>query len=80
MKNSIFKDREFLRKTLVLTLPLAGQSVLSTLMHLISSIIIGKLGDQIIATNNVATNIYGLFSMMISGCITRMEAMVTRFF
>ena len=70
MKNSIFKDREFLRKTLVLTLPLAGQSVLSTLMHLISSIIIGKLGDQIIATNNVATNIYGLFSMMISGCIT----------
>jgi putative MATE family efflux protein len=69
----ILKDKSFLKKTLAITAPVALQNMLSNLLNLIDTLMIGRKGETAVAAVGLANKVFFVFSLLLfgicSGCV-----------
>ncbi|MCI8837449.1 MAG: MATE family efflux transporter [Hungatella sp.] len=63
----MFRDRIFLKKTVMIALPVAMQGMLNTVVNLVDNLMIGSLGSTAIASVGLANKIFFVFSLLIFG-------------
>ncbi|MGL5151454.1 MAG: MATE family efflux transporter [Clostridium sp.] len=66
MKN-VFKDKQFLRLLLTLALPITIQSFITSSLNLVDNLMVGKLGEEAIATVGLANQYFFIFMLCLSG-------------
>ena len=63
----IIQDRNFLKRTFAITVPIALQNMLSNLLTLMDTLMIGHLGETSIAAVGLANRVFFVFSMLMFG-------------
>jgi len=63
----ILKDKEFLKKTFALTIPIVLQNLLNNLVNLVDTLMIGKLGETSIAAVGLANKYFFIFALLTFG-------------
>ncbi|MGL4772965.1 MAG: MATE family efflux transporter [Clostridium sp.] len=66
MKN-IFKDKKFLRLLLTLALPITIQSFITSSLNLVDNLMVGRLGEEAIASVGLANQFFFIFMLCLSG-------------
>lgn len=66
----MFIDREFLRKALVIALPVAMQGMLNTIVNLVDNLMIGGLGATAIASVGLANKVFFVFNLLVFGVVS----------
>lgn len=64
---AIFNDKNFIRKTIAITLPIALQNLLNNVLNLIDTLMIGKLGEAEIAGVGLSNKVFFVFTLLIFG-------------
>lgn len=62
-----YKDKVFLRKTLLFALPIAAQSLLNSVVNMIDNVMIGDLGDQAISAVGQANKLFFVMCLLLFG-------------
>ncbi|MCI9148420.1 MAG: MATE family efflux transporter [Hungatella sp.] len=63
----MFRDRNFLKKTVMIALPVAMQGMLNTVVNLVDNLMIGSLGSTAIASVGLANKVFFVFSLLVFG-------------
>ncbi|NLK29078.1 MAG: MATE family efflux transporter, partial [Clostridiales bacterium] len=63
----MLRDKSFLRKTMAITLPIALQNLLNTVVNMIDTIMIGQLGEATVAAVGLANKIFFVFALLMAG-------------
>jgi len=63
----MFRDRGFLKKTVMIALPVAMQGMLNTVVNLVDNLMIGSLGSTAIASVGLANKVFFVFSLLVFG-------------
>lgn len=61
------KNKSFLRKTMVITIPIALQNLLNNVLNLVDTLMIGQLGETDIAAVGLANKVFYVFSLLMFG-------------
>ena len=61
---SPFCDRVFLRKAVVIALPVALQGFLNTVVNLVDTVMIGTLGESTISAGGLANKVFFVFWLL----------------
>lgn len=64
---TILNDKEFLKRTFAITIPIVLQNLLNNLVNLIDTLMIGKLGETSIAAVGLANKFYFIFALLTFG-------------
>ncbi|MBT9779365.1 MATE family efflux transporter [Clostridium sp. MCC353] len=69
LKNTkeMLADRIFLRKAVMIALPVAMQGMLNTVVNLVDNLMIGSLGPTAIASVGLANKVFFVFSLLVFG-------------
>lgn len=65
--NEMFRDRSFLKKTVMIALPVAMQGMLNTVVNLVDNLMIGSLGSAAIASVGLANKVFFVFTLLVFG-------------
>ena len=65
--NSIFNDKEFYKKMLVIAVPVTLQNFITSFLNMIDTVMVGKLGETEIAAVGIANQYFFLFIMFLIG-------------
>lgn len=63
----MFRDKNFLRKTVMIALPVAMQGMLNTVVNLVDNLMIGSLGSTAIASVGLANKVFFVFTLLVFG-------------
>lgn len=63
----MFRDRIFLKKTIMIALPVAMQGMLNTVVNLVDNLMIGSLGSTAIASVGLANKVFFVFTLLVFG-------------
>lgn len=63
----ILQDKSFLKKTFAITLPVALQNLLSNILNMIDTIMIGQLGEEYVGAVGMANKVFFVFSLLMFG-------------
>ncbi len=63
----MLRDRIFLRKAVWIALPVALQGMLNTIVNLVDTMMIGRLGETAIAAVGLANKVFFVFSLLVFG-------------
>ena len=63
----IFGDMEFIRRLVLIALPIGLQSVIQLLVNLIDTVMVGTLGDIALSSVNIASQFPFLYMTLIMG-------------
>lgn len=66
----MIRDRIFLRKALLIALPVALQGMLNTIVNLVDTLMIGQLGETTIAAVGLANKVFFVFSLLVFGVVS----------
>ncbi len=66
----MFSDTVFLRKALLIALPVAMQGMLNTIVNLVDTLMIGTLGETAIAAVGLANKVFFVFSLLVFGVVS----------
>ena len=58
-------DRRFLKKTVMIAIPVAIQGLLNTVVNLVDNLMIGSLGSTAIAAVGLANKVFFVFSLLV---------------
>lgn len=64
------EDKKFLRKALMIGLPIALQGLLNTLLNLVDTVMIGRLGESTIAAVGLANKVFFVFTLLLFGIVS----------
>lgn len=64
---ALVKDKEFLRKTMAITIPVAIQNLLNTALNMIDTVMISQLGETAIAAVGLANKFFFVFALLMFG-------------
>jgi len=64
---ALVKDKEFLRKTMAITIPIAVQNLLNTALNMIDTVMISQLGETAIAAVGLANKFFFVFVLLMFG-------------
>lgn len=76
---SPFCDRTFLRKTIIIALPIAMQQLLNSLVNMIDNLMIGQLGEVPIAAVGLANKVFFVFTLLVFGCCSGAGVLAAQF-
>ncbi len=65
--SSMLEDKNFLRKTAVIAIPIGLQGLLNNVLNFVDTLMIGKLGDATIAAVGLANKVYFVLSLLLFG-------------
>ena len=63
----MLRDRIFLKKAVMIALPVALQGMLNTIVNLVDTMMIGQLGETTIAAVGLANKVFFVFSLLVFG-------------
>ncbi len=63
----MFRDTGFLKKTIMIALPVAMQGMLNTVVNLVDNLMIGSLGSTAIASVGLANKVFFVFTLLVFG-------------
>ena len=63
----MLRDRIFLKKAVLIALPVALQGMLNTIVNLVDTMMIGQLGETTIAAVGLANKVFFVFSLLVFG-------------
>ncbi|NLL72958.1 MAG: MATE family efflux transporter [Clostridiales bacterium] len=63
----IWNDKEFLKRTFKITIPIVLQNLLNNLVNLVDTMMIGKLGETSIAAVGLANKLFFVFALLMFG-------------
>lgn len=63
----MFCDSSFLKKTVMIALPVAMQGMLNTVVNLVDNLMIGSLGSTAIASVGLANKVFFVFTLLVFG-------------
>ena len=63
-------DTYFLKKTVLLAVPVAMQGLLNTVVNLVDNLMIGSLGATAIASVGLANKVFFVFSLLVFGGVS----------
>ena len=63
-------DTYFLKKTVLLAVPVAMQGLLNTVVNLVDNLMIGSLGATAIASVGLANKVFFVFSLLVFGVVS----------
>lgn len=63
----IFADRIFLKKAIMIAVPVALQGMLNTIVNMVDTMMIGKLGETAIAAVGLANKVFFVFALLVFG-------------
>ena len=63
----MLQDHVFIRKAVTIALPVALQGMLNTIVNLVDTMMIGKLGETAIAAVGLANKVFFVFSLLVFG-------------
>ena len=63
----MLRDRGFLKKTVMIALPVAMQGMLNTVVNLVDNLMIGSLGSTAIASVGLANKVFFVFTLLVFG-------------
>lgn len=63
----MLRDKEFLKKTVAITIPIALQGLLNTSINFVDTLMIGKLGESTIAAVGLSNKVFFVFSLIVFG-------------
>lgn len=63
----MFRDTGFLKKTVMIALPVAMQGMLNTVVNLVDNLMIGSLGSTAIASVGLANKVFFVFTLLVFG-------------
>lgn len=66
----MLRDRVFLRKAVLIALPVALQGMLNTIVNLVDTMMIGRLGETAIAAVGLANKVFFVFSLLVFGVVS----------
>ncbi|QNM05561.1 MATE family efflux transporter [Qiania dongpingensis] len=64
---AVFSDAVFLRKTVMIAVPVAAQALLNTVTNMVDTMMIGTLGETAIAGVGLANKVFFVFNLLIFG-------------
>lgn len=67
MKQSMFKDRAFLRTLATLMIPMVAQNLISLAAQMMDSLMLGKLGQIELSASSLANQPFFIFNLLIFG-------------
>lgn len=65
-----FQDRTFLRKAVMIALPVSLQGLMNTVINLVDTMMIGTLGATSIAAVGLANKVFFVFSLLVFGIVS----------
>lgn len=66
----MLRDRIFLQKAVLIALPVALQGMLNTIVNLVDTMMIGRLGETAIAAVGLANKVFFVFSLLVFGVVS----------
>ena len=66
----MIEDTSFLKKILVIGVPVALQGLLNTTVNLVDNLMIGTLGENAIAAVGLANKVFFVFSLLLFGTVS----------
>ena len=66
----MMRDRIFLRKAVLIALPVALQGMLNTVVNLVDTMMIGRLGETAIAAVGLANKVFFVFALLVFGVVS----------
>ncbi|NLP34636.1 MAG: MATE family efflux transporter, partial [Clostridiales bacterium] len=63
----LLKDKDFLRKTMAITIPIALQNLLNNVLNMIDTLMIGRLGETAVAAVGLANKVFFVFCLLMFG-------------
>ena len=63
----MLQDKQFIKKTIAITLPVAFQNLLNTLLNMVDTYMITQLGEGTIAAVGLANKVFFVFSLLMFG-------------
>lgn len=63
-------DKKFLRKAVAITIPVAAQAMLNTILNLVDTMMIGQLGQTEIAAVGLANKVFFVFTLLLFGIVS----------
>ncbi len=76
---SIFSDPIFLRKTVMIAVPVAAQALLNTVTNMVDTMMIGTLGETVIAGVGLANKVFFVFNLLIFGIASGSSVLSAQF-
>lgn len=76
---SIFSDPVFLRKTVMIAVPVAVQALLNTVTNMVDTMMIGTLGETVIAGVGLANKVFFVFNLLIFGIASGSSVLSAQF-
>ncbi|MCI9068943.1 MAG: MATE family efflux transporter, partial [Lachnospiraceae bacterium] len=76
---SIFSDPVFLRKTVMIAVPVAAQALLNTVTNMVDTMMIGTLGETAIAGVGLANKVFFVFNLLIFGIASGSSVLSAQF-
>ncbi|MCI9487819.1 MAG: MATE family efflux transporter [Lachnospiraceae bacterium] len=76
---SIFSDPIFLRKTVMIAVPVAAQALLNTVTNMVDTLMIGTLGETVIAGVGLANKVFFVFNLLIFGIASGTSVLSAQF-
>ena len=76
---SVFSDPVFLRKTVMIAVPVAAQALLNTVTNMVDTLMIGTLGETVIAGVGLANKVFFVFNLLIFGIASGTSVLSAQF-
>ncbi|MCI8465379.1 MAG: MATE family efflux transporter [Lachnospiraceae bacterium] len=76
---SIFADPVFLRKTVMIAVPVAAQALLNTITNMVDTMMIGTLGETVIAGVGLANKVFFVFNLLVFGIASGASVLSAQF-
>ncbi|MDO4278326.1 MAG: MATE family efflux transporter [Lachnoclostridium edouardi] len=73
-------DRRFLKKTVMIAIPVAIQGLLNTVVNLVDNLMIGSLGSTAIAAVGLANKVFFVFSLLVFGIVSGSGILAAQYF
>lgn len=75
----MLRDKNFLRKTIAVTIPIAMQNLLNNVLNLVDTIMIGRLGETNIAGVGLANKVFFVFSLLMFGVCSGSSVLASQY-
>jgi putative MATE family efflux protein len=76
----ILNDKSFIKKTFAITVPVALQNLLSNVLNMIDTIMIGQLGDDFVGAVGLANKVFFVFSLLMFGICSGSAILASQYY
>ncbi len=76
----IFRDRSFIKKTIIIAIPVTAQNLLSNMLNLVDSLLIIRLGQDSVTAVSLANKYFFIFSLLMFGISSGSSILASQYY